>query len=66
MAQYRASDQWNFDEPKWDAWKSCFMTFREVTKLDSENEEIQVASLKYCMGKDSEDVMKTFSLTAEE
>ncbi|KAA0183326.1 hypothetical protein HAZT_HAZT007042, partial [Hyalella azteca] len=42
------------------------MTFRKVTKLDSEDDEIQIASLKYCMGKDSEDVMKTFTLTADE
>jgi hypothetical protein len=42
------------------------MTFRKVTRLDSEDDEIQIASLKYCMGKDSEDVMKTFTLTADE
>ncbi|KAA0198678.1 hypothetical protein HAZT_HAZT005793 [Hyalella azteca] len=66
MAQYRAPDELNFDGPKGDTWKSCFMTFRKVMKLDSEDDEIQVASLKYCIGKDSEDDVKTLRLTAEE
>lgn len=42
------------------------MTFRLVTKLHKETGEIQVASLKYCMGAESEDVFKTFGLSGEQ
>ena len=53
----------NFDEPKWDTWKSQFMTFRLVTKLHNEENVVQIASLKYCMGGEAEAIMKTFNLT---
>ena len=42
------------------------MTFRLVTKLHNEEEEVQVASLKYCMGPESEEIMKTFTLSSSE
>lgn len=64
MAQYRSPDPLNFDEPNWDCWKRQFMTFRLVTKLHAEEEEVQVASLKYCMGREAEDIMPTFSLSS--
>ena len=66
MAQYRSPAPLNFSEPKWDAWKASFMTFRLVTKLHKESEDIQIASLKYCMGAEAEDMMKTFELSTEE
>ena len=66
MAQYRSPAPLNFQEPRWSVWRSQFMTFRPVTKLHNEEEEVQIASLKYCMGPESEDIMKTFSLTTAE
>lgn len=66
MAQYRSPQPLNFMELKWDTWRSTFMTFRLVTKLHKETGEIQVASLKYCMGAESEDVFKTFGLNGEQ
>lgn len=42
------------------------MTFRLVTKLTKEDPEVQIASLKYCMGIEAEDIMKTFNLTVSE
>ena len=63
MAQYRSPAPMNFDEPKWDTWKSQFMTFRLVTKLHNEENVVQIASLKYCMGGEAEAIMKTFNLT---
>jgi hypothetical protein len=66
MAQYRSPPQLNFEEPKWDIWKAQFLTFRQVTKLNNEDEEVQVASLKYCMGYDAEEIVKTFGLTSAE
>lgn len=66
MAQYRSPAPLNFEEPKWDLWKAQFLTFRKVTKLETEAEDVQIASLKYCMGYEAEEVFKTFGLTATE
>ena len=63
MAQYRSPAPMNFDEQKGDTWRYQFMTFRLVTKLHNEENEVQVASLKYCMGGEAEEIMKTFNLT---
>ena len=65
MAQYRPTASLNFDGPKWDVWKTQFSTFRLVTKLHKEG-SIQVASLKYCMAIEAEDIVRTFNLTSEE
>lgn len=66
MAQYRSPAPLNFQEPKWDVWRSQFETFSKVTKLNKESQEVQVASLKYCMGPEAEEVFKTFDFKAEE
>ena len=42
------------------------MTFRMFTKLARECGEMQVASLKYCMIPEAEDIMGTFNLSHEE
>ena len=41
------------------------MTFRLVTELNKRDEEVQVASLKYCMGPEADDIFKTFGLSEE-
>ena len=66
MAQYRSPPPLNFEEPKWDIWKAQFQTFRKVTKLHEEAEDVQIASLKYCMGYESEEIVETFNLTEAE
>ena len=66
MAQYRPPNPLNFAEPNWPKWKAQYETFRLLTDLGSKEEEIQVASLKYCMGPEAEDVIKTFNLSAAE
>ena len=66
MAQYRAPPPLNFIEPKWDTWKSIFLTFRLVTELHKKAGEIQVASLKYCMGPEADEIIKTFGLSEVE
>lgn len=42
------------------------MTFRMVSKLHNEDSEVQVASLKYCMGPEAEEIVKTFGLLEQE
>ena len=66
MAQYKPPNPLNFSEPNWPKWKSQYETFRLLTKLAKEPGELQVASLKYCMGPDAEDVIKTFNLSADD
>ena len=66
MAQYKPPSSLNFSEPNWPKWKSQYETFRLLTKLAREPGELQVASLKYCMGPDAEDVIKTFNLSVED
>ena len=63
MAQYRSPTPMNFDEPKWNTWRYQFMTFRLVTKLHNEENKEQVVSLKYCMGREAEEITKTFNMT---
>jgi hypothetical protein len=66
MVQYRAPAPLNFVEPRWDAWKRNFLTFRTASKLYVEDEGVQVASLKYYMVAEAEDVFRTFELSEEE
>ena len=66
MAQYRSPAPLNFEDPRWNDWKAQFMTFRLVTELDKKNKAVQIASLKYCMGTEAEEIYKTFNLTEAE
>ena len=66
MAQYKPPNPLNFVEPNWLKWKGQYETFRLLTKLGEESGEVQVASLKYCMGPEAEEVMKTFGLSVAE
>ena len=42
------------------------MTFRLVTKLHKEASEVLVASLKYSMGPEAEEIVRTFAMSEEE
>ena len=66
MAQYKPPQQLNFVDPNWDRFITQYETFRLLTELDKKPGKIQVASLKYCMGPESEEVMKTFNLTEDQ
>ena len=66
MAQYHPPQQLNFVKPNLDRFISQFKIFRLLTELDKKPSPIQVASLKYCMGPEAEDVFKTFNLSEED
>ena len=66
MAQYKPPNQLNFSEPNWLKWKSQYETFRLLTEIGKKPGEVQVASLRYCMGPEAEDVMRTFNLSEDE
>ena len=56
----------DFENPRWVEWKTSFETYRLITELAKKPEEIQVATLKYCMGIQSEEIIRTFELTEEQ
>ncbi|KAF2348918.1 hypothetical protein FHG87_020325 [Trinorchestia longiramus] len=62
MAIPQPPQKLNFQDPNWDAWRSCFQSFRAETKLDQEKEDIQIATLRYSMGPESEKVFETFNM----
>ena len=66
MAQFKPPDKLNFENPKWEEWKKSFEAFSLFTELNEKTEEIQIATLKYCMGIESEEIMKTFNLSEED
>ena len=52
----------DFPKPKeWPDWKQRFEPFRCVTKLDKEDEVLQINALIYTMGKEAEHVFKAFT-----
>ena len=66
MAKYRPPQPLNFLEPNWDRFMSQYEMFRLLTDLDKKPGPVQVASLKYCMGPEAEDVFKTFNLSDDD
>ena len=43
-----------------------FERFRNATDLDEKSEQKQVSSLVYSMGKEAEDILRSFQLTKDE
>ena len=66
MAQFQPPEKLNFSDPRWEEWKSTFEAFALVTELKTKSPDIQVATLKYCMGNEADNIMKTFDITVEE
>ena len=63
MAQYHPPPPLNFQEPNWEQFISQFKTYRFLTELDKKSGKIQDAGLKYCMGPESEEILKTFNFS---
>ena len=62
MPKFNAPEPMSFDAPaKWPEWKERFARFRIATKLHKEEGEIQVASLIYAMGRQAENIFKSFT-----
>ena len=66
LGQFKTPAELDFANPQWDEWKQRFETYRLITELSRKTQKIQVATLKYCMGPQSENIMKTFNLTSTE
>ena len=49
----------------WPAWKKRFSRYRVASELASKGEKVQISTLLYCMGPDSESVFAQLKFSAE-
>ncbi|PVD28732.1 hypothetical protein C0Q70_11326 [Pomacea canaliculata] len=67
MAPFRAPEQFNFSQPNlWPEWKQRFQRFRCASKLDKDDEAVQISALIYTMGNDAERILTSFGLDARQ
>ena len=66
MAQFQPPEKLNFTDPRWEEWKNSFLAFSLITELNKKPVNIQIATLKYCMGNEADEILKTFNFTDEE
>ena len=66
MAYFQPPEKLNFTDPRWEEWKNSFLAFSLITELNKKPVNIQIATLKYCMGNEADEILKTFNLTDEE
>lgn len=61
MAKFPPPYNFDFTHPElWAEWKRRFHRYRKATKLDKEEEEVQVCTLLYSLGSEVEQIVKTF------
>ncbi|CAL9695394.1 unnamed protein product [Knipowitschia caucasica] len=61
MAKFPPPDAFDFSRPEhWPEWRQQFQRYRVATKLNLEDGEVQVCTLLYSLGKEAEQVYKTF------
>ncbi|KAK0146758.1 hypothetical protein N1851_013875 [Merluccius polli] len=66
MAKFNPPTNFSFDKPaEWPDWKQRFVRFRSATKLNKEDGAVQVSSLIYAMGSESENIFRSFTFTDE-
>ena len=66
-AQLPNPEKFDFRTPSgWPTWFQRFQRFRSASGLSEKDEEVQVDSLLYAMGSEGEDILKSFSLSAED
>ena len=65
MAKFHAPEALDFSKPdEWPEWKGRFHRYRIATKLNKEENEIQVSALVYSMGRQAESIFNCFGLNA--
>ena len=61
------SEHFNFARSEeWLKWICKFERFRDASDLDEKGEQKQVSSLIYAIGKEAEDILRSFRLTKDE
>ncbi|XP_060562943.1 uncharacterized protein K02A2.6-like [Ruditapes philippinarum] len=64
MAKLQPPENFDFSSPnKWNNWKQRFSFYRTASKLHKEDGDIQVATLVYTMGKEADNLLKSFELS---
>ena len=66
MAKFLPPKEFDFVPEKWLEWSSRWERYRVISKTDEEAEEYQVNCLLYTMGNDSESIMNSFTLSADD
>ena len=51
---------------EWPKWKGWFEQYRQASNLIDKGEECQVSTLLYCLGEDTEEVLDTTQISAED
>ena len=69
MATFQVTPPENFSfmhPEEWPKWIRRFERFRQVSGLDTKEEETQVSNLIYCMGDEADDILRSFGLSADD
>lgn len=65
MPKFNPPESMPFDSPsEWPEWRERFSRFRIATKLHKDDGDVQVSSLIYAMGRQAENIYKTFRFPA--
>ena len=66
MAKLHPPQAFDFTRPvSWPAWLERFQRFRIASKLDEDDECVQVATLIYTMGPEADKIFKTFTFNSD-
>lgn len=66
MAKFQPPESFDFTQPSaWPTWRQRFSRYRIATKLDQEDGDVQVNTLLYAMGKESEPIFSTFTFPVD-
>lgn len=67
MAKFPPPKTFDFSRPEhWPEWRQRFQRYRTATKLNLEDGDVQVCTLLYSLGKEAEQVYKTFTFEERE
>ena len=62
MAKFHPPENFDFMRPAgWPEWRERFDRYRKASKLHKEDEDVQVSTLIYALGKEADKVFKTFT-----
>lgn len=67
MLKFSPPESFPFERPsEWPDWRKRFERYKIATKLSLEDGDVQVSALVYSMGKEAENVFKSFAFDTED
>ncbi|XP_067933016.1 uncharacterized protein [Watersipora subatra] len=66
MPKFNPPDGFDFFPEKWAEWSRRWGRYRNISKLDQDEQEVQVDSLLYCMGPSSESIFNSLGLSDDD